>query len=308
MSPWRTTRVCAQGIMVLKARGGRMHITLNDVLIVQNLRFNLLSAAQLMDCGVNLSTEPETRDIHLHYTMPNKTRKHIGRAHSENGVYIIDFSIRDCSGDSEELIDLVPLRFKHIHHRVWKHPDGRPWVPHHAHPHEVVLHDPDPDGIYRDCHTPTASTSAIAGHVLAAIAEAEREAPPDEGLSSLELETATRVIFGTEENPLPRPASQRLRGMLRGTGVSTFDAHGVPQPYTKEKFLDIYSHQRDSTKKLIVAQEEELARREAEELCQRSLADLRDTFAWSGWGEEESASNEGGWGSVGGWGTSDTGG
>ncbi|CAI7786915.1 unnamed protein product [Closterium sp. NIES-54] len=50
----------AQGIVVLKARGSRTHITLNDVLIVQHLPFNLLSAEQLMDCGVDLSTDPET--------------------------------------------------------------------------------------------------------------------------------------------------------------------------------------------------------------------------------------------------------
>ncbi|CAI7835427.1 unnamed protein product [Closterium sp. NIES-54] len=259
MSPWRTTRACAQGIVVLKARGSGTHITLNNVLIVQNLRFNLLSAVQLMDCGVDLSIDPKTRDILLHYTMPNKTRKKIGRAHSENGVYILDFSILDCSGDSQELTDLVPLQFEHIHHCDRKHPDRRAWVPHHPHPRELVLHYPDPDGICGDCHTPTASTSVIAGCGLAAIAEAEREAPPKEGLSNLELETATRVVFGTEETPLPRPASQHLQGMLRGTGVGTFDAHGVPRPYTKEKFLEIYAHQRDSTKKLTVAQEEELA-------------------------------------------------
>ncbi|CAI7870275.1 unnamed protein product [Closterium sp. NIES-53] len=240
--------------------------------------------------------------------MPNKSHKQIGRAYSENGVYIFDFGIPDCSGDSQELIDLVPLRFEHIHHRDWKHPDGRPWVLHHTHPHEVALHDPNHDDICRDCHTPTASTSAIASRGLATIAEAKREAPPEEGLSNLELETATRDVFGTEENPLPKPASQHLRGMLRGTGVCTFNAHGVPRPYTKEKFLEIYSHKRDSTKKLTVAQEEELARREAKELRQRSLAESRGTFAWSGWGEEESASNEGGWGSAGGWGMSNTGG
>ncbi|CAI7886446.1 unnamed protein product [Closterium sp. NIES-54] len=140
-------RTSAQGIVVLKARGSRTHITLNDVLIVQNLRFNILLVAQLMDCRVDLSTEPETHDILIHYTMPNKTCKQIGQAHSENRVYILDFSVPDCSGDSQELIDLVPLRFEHIHHCDWKHPDGRPWVPHHAHPHEVALHDPDPDGI-----------------------------------------------------------------------------------------------------------------------------------------------------------------
>ncbi|CAI7880973.1 unnamed protein product, partial [Closterium sp. NIES-54] len=110
-------RASAQGIVVLKARGSRTHITLNDALIMQNLHFNLLSAAQLMDCGVDLSTDPETRDILLHYTTPNKARKQIGRAHSENGVYILDFDIPDCSGDLQELIDLVPLHFEHIHHR-----------------------------------------------------------------------------------------------------------------------------------------------------------------------------------------------
>ncbi|CAI7898969.1 unnamed protein product [Closterium sp. NIES-54] len=113
------------------------------------------------------------RDILLHYNAPNVARNQIGRAHSENGVYILDFNIPDCSGDSQELNDLVPMRFEHILRSDWKHPDGRSWVPHHPHPRELALHDPDPDGIYNDCHTPTASTSAIAGHGLAAIAEAE---------------------------------------------------------------------------------------------------------------------------------------
>ncbi|CAI7868504.1 unnamed protein product [Closterium sp. NIES-53] len=188
-------RASAQGIVVLKARGSRTHITLNDVLIVHNLCFNLLSVAQLMDCGADLSTDPETRDIMLHYTTPNKARKQIGRAHSNNGVYILDFDIPNCSGDSQELFDLVPL----------------------------------------DCRAPTSSTSAIAGHGLAAIAEAERKAPPEEKMSSLELEIATRSVFGTEEHPFLGPASQHLQGMLRGSGVGTFDAQNVPRPYTKEK-------------------------------------------------------------------------
>ncbi|CAI7809130.1 unnamed protein product [Closterium sp. NIES-54] len=63
-------------------------------------------------------------------------------------------------------------------------------------------------------------------------------------------------------------------------------------------------------KKLTVEQKEELACREAEELCQQSLAKARSTFACAAWGseEEESASNEGGWGSTGAWGKSNTGG
>ncbi|CAI7728703.1 unnamed protein product [Closterium sp. NIES-54] len=43
---------------------------------------------------------------------------------------------------------------------------------------------------------------------------------------------------------------------------------------------------------------------QAEELRQRRHAESRGKFAWSGWEEEDSASNEGGWGSAGGWGTS----
>ncbi|CAI7806020.1 unnamed protein product [Closterium sp. NIES-54] len=199
-----------------------------------------------MDCGVDLGTDPGIPDILLHFTMSNKTRKQIGRAHSENGVYILDLSILDCR----------------------------------------------------------ASTNAIADRALAAIAEAGRQAPSEEGLSTLELETAKRVVFGTEEHPFPGHASQHLRGMLRGVGVGTFNAHGFPRPYRKEKFLEIYSHQCDSTKKLTVAQEEELARREAEELRQRSLAESRGTSGSAGgWG----TSVTGGWGAttdgnIGGWG------
>ncbi|CAI7740861.1 unnamed protein product [Closterium sp. NIES-54] len=165
-------RASAQGIVVLKAHGSRTHITLNDVLIVQNLCLNLLSAALLLDCRVILSTDPETCDILLHFTMPNKMHKQIGWAHAENGVYVLNFDIPDCSGDSQELIDLVPLCFEHIHRRDWKHPDGHPWVPHHPHPRELALHDPDPDGVCSDWHTPTSSSSAIAGRGLPAIIKA----------------------------------------------------------------------------------------------------------------------------------------
>ncbi|CAI7730160.1 unnamed protein product [Closterium sp. NIES-54] len=50
----------------------------------------------------------------------------------------------------------------------------------------------------------------------------------------MELETATRIVFGTKEHPLPGPASQHFRGMLRGVGVGTFDAHGFPLPWRKK--------------------------------------------------------------------------
>ncbi|CAI7775819.1 unnamed protein product [Closterium sp. NIES-53] len=105
----------AQGIVVLKAHGSRTHITLKDMLIVHNLCFNLLSAAQLMDCGAELSTDLRMRDILLHYTALAKARRQIGRAHSESGVCILDFDIPDCSGNTDEFVDLIPLRFEEIH-------------------------------------------------------------------------------------------------------------------------------------------------------------------------------------------------
>ncbi|CAI7757806.1 unnamed protein product [Closterium sp. NIES-54] len=91
-------------------------------------------------------------------------------------------------------------------------------------------------------------------------------------MSTLELKIPMRGVFGTEEHPLPGPALQHLQGMKQGIGVGTFDAHNVPCPYTKEKFMEIYSHEHDSTKRLTVVQGEELARHEAEELRQRSRA------------------------------------
>ncbi|CAI7791713.1 unnamed protein product [Closterium sp. NIES-53] len=200
----------------------------NESLMAYGVLLRNMSPAKQLSIRSYKTTSAPALDAWRHLNGMYQPKDSIGRAHSENGVYILDFDIPDCSGDSQELIDLVPLRFEHIHHCDWKHPDGRPWVPHHPHPRELALHDPDPDGICRDCHTPTASTSAIAGRGLAAIAEAEREAPSEEGLSNMELETATRVVFRTREHPLPGPASQHLRGMLRGTGVGTLDANGVP--------------------------------------------------------------------------------
>ncbi|CAI7886887.1 unnamed protein product [Closterium sp. NIES-54] len=126
----------------------------------------------------------------------------------------------------------------------------------------------------------------------------------------MELEIATRNIFGTEEHPLPGPASQHLQKILRGINNGTFDNRGVARPYTKEEFAKVYPHWRDPTKKLTVAQEEELASRKAKELHRKSIVEACGTFACAAWGavEEESTSNERGWGSNNGWGTSNTGG
>ncbi|CAI7884101.1 unnamed protein product [Closterium sp. NIES-53] len=64
-------RTNGQGIVVLQARDSNTHITFNDVLYVPDLRFNLLSAAKLSDCGVTLTTDPYTRDLILTFAPPD---------------------------------------------------------------------------------------------------------------------------------------------------------------------------------------------------------------------------------------------
>ncbi|CAI7879425.1 unnamed protein product, partial [Closterium sp. NIES-53] len=125
-------------------------------------------------------------------------------------------------------------------------------------------------------------------------------------LAYVASEANTTDIF---TKALPPGDHQRFC-ILRGRRHGTFDDRGVARPYTKEDFLKVYPHWRDPTKKLTVAQEEELACLEAEELRRKSIAEARGTFACAtlGEAEEEIASNEGGWGSAGGWGTSNTGG
>ncbi|CAI7822807.1 unnamed protein product [Closterium sp. NIES-54] len=86
----------AQGIVVLQARDSNTHTTFNDVLYVSDLRFNLLSAGQLKDCGVMLATYPYTCDLILTYAPPDipvESLKFLGRARSLNGVYVLDFDI-----------------------------------------------------------------------------------------------------------------------------------------------------------------------------------------------------------------------
>ncbi|CAI7890617.1 unnamed protein product [Closterium sp. NIES-54] len=151
-------RAC--GIVVLKAHDSDVHITLNDMLIVQDLEFNLLSYEQLVQSGVLMTTDPESRCILMHwkdYIILDSKPRYIGKAHPDNGVYILDFDIPDCRADSGDLIDLQPQH--NMGSQCPVHPDGRPWVKHHAHPKEIDLHALGLDGLCRNCRTPTASTT-----------------------------------------------------------------------------------------------------------------------------------------------------
>ncbi|CAI7791450.1 unnamed protein product [Closterium sp. NIES-53] len=179
-------------------------------IIVQNLRFNLLSASQLMDCGVKLHTDLQAHDIMLHFVPSNKPCKYLGRARANNGVYVLDFNILHCSGDTDELSDLVPLRFKNIQRSEWKHPDSRPCVPHHKHVPEIGLLNPGPNSVRKTVTPPTTLCNNIVGKGFNEIAEAEQLALPDEGMSTLELAATNYWVFGSPRSPHPGPARDQL--------------------------------------------------------------------------------------------------
>ncbi|CAI7888742.1 unnamed protein product [Closterium sp. NIES-53] len=102
-------RACS--IVVLKAQDSDIHITLNDVLIVRDLKYNLLSYEQLVHNGVLMSTDTESQCIPMHwkdYSKSDSEPRYIGKACPDNGVYILDFDIPNCRTDSGDLIDLQP--------------------------------------------------------------------------------------------------------------------------------------------------------------------------------------------------------
>ncbi|CAI7753415.1 unnamed protein product [Closterium sp. NIES-54] len=103
------TRSC--GIVVLKAHDNDIRITLNDVLIVSDLKNNLLSYKQLLHSGVLVSTGPKIWRILVHwkdYIVRDGKPHYIGKACPDNGVYILDFNIPDCRANYGDLIDLQP--------------------------------------------------------------------------------------------------------------------------------------------------------------------------------------------------------
>ncbi|CAI7927474.1 unnamed protein product [Closterium sp. NIES-54] len=239
-------RANAQGIVVLQARDSNTHISFNDVLYVPNLRFNLLSAGQLRDCGVILTTDLATRDLVLTYAPPDtppESFKYLGRARSINGIYILDFDMPSCQASSDELMDLVPLEFAYMDEKAWEHPDGRPWVRRSPHPHEINLHDPDINGLCTTCHTPTASRTEQVEKEYAVIQEAESAEAEATVMAKQELAVSSHRIFGEPTNDPRRQGEERtysknLRFVLEAN-TTTFDEDGRPRPYTRE----VYRHE-----------------------------------------------------------------
>ncbi|CAI7915287.1 unnamed protein product [Closterium sp. NIES-53] len=170
------------GIVVLKAHDSDIHVTLNDVLIVRDLRYNLMSYEQLSNSGVLMTTDPKTRCIRMHwkdYSRPATKPRYIEKARADNDVYVLDFDIPDCCADSGDPINLQPQLIIDPH--ALAHPDGCPWDKHHAHRREIDLHAPGLDGLCRNYRTPTASTTEDQADRREAQAKAKGKALADEG-------------------------------------------------------------------------------------------------------------------------------
>ncbi|CAI7736664.1 unnamed protein product [Closterium sp. NIES-53] len=326
-------RANAQGIVMLQARDSNTHITFNYVLYVPDLRFNLLSAAQLSDSGVLLATNPYTRNLILTYApsdTPVKSHKYLGRARSLNGVYVLDFDIPNCQASSYELMDLVPLNFPYMNVESWQHPDGRPWIRRNPHPHEINMHQPGPDSLCTTCFTPTASHTEEVERDYEAIQEAESAEAEPEGMTEMELALTTHCIFGTGDKNLgirqqAAPAAETLRWVLEAN-TGTFDEEGRPRPYPRDVYRHINTAWKDpdTPEEPRVKEEEEKVKAEKKEnLYQERIAagwspESARCGAWGDsdndgatWGSATDASGTiqgcgtGGWGDAGGWGEND---
>ncbi|CAI5474475.1 unnamed protein product [Closterium sp. Yama58-4] len=317
-------RANSQGIVVLQARDSNTHISFNDVLYVPDLRFNLLSAGQLRDCGVILTTDLATRDLILTYAPPDtppESFKYLGRARSINGIYVLDFDVPSCEASSDELVDLVPLEFAFMNEESWQHPDGRPWIRRSPHPREINLHNPDINGLCTTCHTPAASRTEQVEREFVAIQEAESAEEEPTGMTEEELAVSTYRIFGEENkqfghlpDPRPTPRSETLRFILEAN-ATTIDEEGRPRPYTREVYrreIDPAWKDPDEAEELSVKEEQDKVRAEKKQ----KLYEERIAAGWSeesarrgGWGDDDYQPGEGAtWASaIGAWGSSGSG-
>ncbi|CAI5500194.1 unnamed protein product [Closterium sp. Naga37s-1] len=317
-------RANSQGLVVLQARDSNTHISFNDVLYVPNLRFNLLSAGQLRDCGVIIHTDLATRDLILTYAPPDtppESFKYLGRARSINGIYILDFDIPPCQASLDELVDLVPLEFAFMNKESWEHPDGRPWVRRSPHPREINFHEPDVNGLCTTCHTPTASRTEQVEREQAAIQEAESAEAEPTGMTREELAVASYRVFGeaVKEYELERteratPYSDNLQFVLEAN-ATTKDEEGRERPYTREVYrrhIDPAWKDPDEPEELSVKEEQEKARAEKKQKLyeERVAAGWDEESARRGaWGDEDYEPEEGAtWASATGtWGASTSG-
>ncbi|CAI7883091.1 unnamed protein product [Closterium sp. NIES-54] len=292
-------RASAQSIMVLQARNSNTHISFNDVLFLPDLRFNLLTARQLRDCGVMLATDPYTRDLILTYAPPDtppESHKYLGRARSINGIYLLDVDIPSFQASSD-VVDPVPLDFSYLSKESWQHPDGRLWIRRSHHPEEINLHQPGPDDIFTTCFTPMASRTEEVERDLAAIREAESADAEPTGMTEMELAVTTHRVFGIGDERLglmeqqrPTPQTETLCWILEEAHGTTFDEENRPRPYARDVYCTIINKawkDPDAKEELSVKELEEQERAEKK-------AKLYEECIAAGWDEE--SARTGGWG------------
>ncbi|CAI7811839.1 unnamed protein product [Closterium sp. NIES-53] len=127
------------GEIYLEAEDIHLTIHIEDVLVVPNLQYNLLSSAQLMRCGVDIRRNCEDNTFELFYK-----NTYIGKAVDDNGVFVLNLTAEGTTGDSERtlLLKTTPTEAP-----TWSHLD------------EMDLERPASDGLLRLRAVPTASTS-----------------------------------------------------------------------------------------------------------------------------------------------------
>ncbi|CAI7891443.1 unnamed protein product [Closterium sp. NIES-53] len=184
----------SRGQIQLESNNTGYCIHISDVLVVPEIQFNLLSFNQLMKCGVELhTTENELHLIH--------EGNFLGKAKSENGVFVLDLESPKTSGDNQHIIVLDPTG----------HPSPLTW----SHLEETDYQQPGLDGTFRALAVPVASTTNPADTGPQAVEEGEE----------ITSKTANTEVEGWVQAICPRV--QQPTGWNTAEGWDAMDARWV---------------------------------------------------------------------------------
>ncbi|CAI7903181.1 unnamed protein product [Closterium sp. NIES-53] len=168
----------SRGQVQLESHDTSYCIHISDVLIVPELRYNLLSLHQLMKCGVGLQTTKD--EMHLIYN-----GIFIGKATIVECVFVLDFESPRTSGDNEHILVLDP--------------PGHPSPPRWSHPEETDYQQPGLDGTFRALAVSVASTTNPAETGPQAVEEGE-EITSETAVKTTEP-TSTQTFWPPVERP-----------------------------------------------------------------------------------------------------------
>ncbi|CAI7859219.1 unnamed protein product [Closterium sp. NIES-53] len=103
------------GEIYLESEDTYFTIHIGEVLVVTDLQFNLLSAAELMKCGVDIRSKCGDKSFELFYK-----KSYIGKAAEEDRVFVLNFTLQGNTGDSERtlLLKTTPTETS-----TWSHPE-----------------------------------------------------------------------------------------------------------------------------------------------------------------------------------------